>query len=63
MCDKQDILNSIGEVKRISEDNQCNLEKKITRKEVRITLKNTRNNVNPGAGSFMGSFYKVFWCF
>ena len=27
------------------------------------TLKNTRNNVAPGAGVFTGAFYKVFWKF
>ena len=31
--------------------------------EVSKTLKNTRNNVAPGAGGFMGTFYKVFWIF
>ena len=40
-----------------------NLEKKITIEEVSKTLKNTRNNVSPGAGSFTGAFYKVFWIF
>ena len=30
--------------------------------EVSRTLKNTKNNVAPGAGGFSGSFYKVFWC-
>ena len=26
-------------------------------------MKNTRNNVAPGAGGFTGAFYKVFWKF
>ena len=60
---KQDILEKIGEVKRISEEENCQLEKKITMEEVSNTLKNTKNNVAPGAGGFKGSFYKVFWCF
>ena len=59
-CSKQDIQENIGEVKRISEEENCQLEKKITMEEVSNTLKNTRNNVAPG---FTGSFYKVFWCF
>ena len=29
--------------------------------EISGTLKNTRNNVAPGAGGFTGAFYKVFW--
>ena len=62
-CNKQDILDKIGELKGISEDDRCNLEKEITMEEVSINLKNARNNVAPGAGGFLGSFYKVFWCF
>ena len=31
--------------------------------EVSNTLKNTKNNVGPGADGFTGSFYKVFWCY
>ena len=31
--------------------------------KVSNTLKNTRNNVAPGAGGFTGPFYKVFWKF
>ena len=37
------------------------LECEITEREVTITLKNTKNNVDPGPGGFGGSFYKVFW--
>ena len=62
-CSKQYILKRIGEVKGISEDDRCNLEKEITMEEVSNTLKNTKNNVAPGAGGFTGLFYKVFWCF
>ena len=53
-CNKQDILERIGEVKGNSEDDKCQLEKKITMEEVSNTLKNTRNNVAPGAGGFTG---------
>ena len=35
----------------------------ISMEEVSNTLKNTRNNVAPGAGGFTGAFYKVFWKF
>ena len=62
-CNKQDILDRIGEIKGISKDDRCSLEKEITMEEVSNTLKNTKNNVAPGAGGFTGSFYKVFWCF
>ena len=31
--------------------------------EVSNTRKNTKNNMAPGVGGFMGSFYEVFWCF
>ena len=55
-CNKQDILEKIGEVKRISEEDKCQLERKITMEEVSNTLKNTKNNVAPGEGGFMGSF-------
>ena len=61
-CCKRDILDRIGEVKGISEDDRCNLEKEIMMEEVSNTLKDTKN-VAPGAGGFTGSFYKVFWCF
>ena len=57
------MLEKIGEVKGIREDDKCQLEKKITMEEVSNTLKNTKNNVTPGAGGFTGSFYKVFWCY
>ena len=60
---KQEILEKIGEVKKISEEERCQLEKKITIEEVSKMLKNTKNNVAPGAGGFTGSFYKVFWCY
>ena len=62
-CNKQDILENIGEVKKISEEENCQLEKKIMMEEVSNTVKNTKNNVAPGAGGFTGSFYKVFWCY
>ena len=60
---KEDILKMTGQVKKISEADKENLEKKITREEVSKTLKNTRNNVAPGVCGFTGAFYKVFWCF
>ena len=49
-------------MKRISDDESYNLEERITLEEVSKTLRNTRNDVAPGAGGFSGSFYKVFWC-
>ena len=58
---KRDILENIGEVKTISEEENCRLEKKITMEEISNTLKNTKNNVAPGAGEFTGSFYKSCW--
>ena len=50
-------------MKRIREEDKCLLEKKITMEEVSNKIKNTKDNVVPGAGGFMGSFYKVFWCY
>ena len=55
-CNKKCILERIGEVKGINENDKCQLEKDITMEEVSNTLKNTRNNVAPGAGGFTGSF-------
>ena len=63
LCSKEEILEKIREVKMISEEENCQLERKITMGEVSNTLKNTKNNIAPGAGGFMGSFYKVFWCY
>ena len=62
-CNKQEIMEYIGEVKEVSEDDRVQLEKEITLEEVSNTLKNTKNNVAPGAGGFTGSFYKVFWIY
>ena len=50
-------------MKKIIKEENCQLEKKITMEEVSNTLKNTKNNVAPGAGGFKSSFYKVFWCY
>ena len=61
-CRKVEILEKIGDVRKISEEESCRLEEKITMEEVSKTLRNTKNNVAPGAGGFSGSFYKVFWC-
>ena len=61
-CRKEVILEKIEDFRKISEDENCKLEEKITIEEVGKTLRNTRNNVAPGAGGFSGSFYKVFWC-
>ena len=59
--DKKYILDKIGDVKKISAFDKENLDKEITMEEVSMTLKNTKNNVAPGAGSFRGAFYKVIW--
>ena len=48
-------------VKQISLHDRDNLENEISMDELSKTLKNTRNNVAPGAGGFTGGFYKVFW--
>ena len=55
-------MEKIGDVRKISEEESCRLEEKINMDEVSKTLRNTKNNVAPGAGGFTGSFYKVFWC-
>ena len=61
-CIKEEILERIGDVRKISEEENCRLEEKISMDEVNKTLRNTRNNVAPGAGGFSGSFYKALWC-
>ena len=38
-CRKEDILEKIGEVKKISEEESCQLEERITMEEVSKTLK------------------------
>ena len=53
-CRKEEILEKIGEVRRISEDESCKLEERVALEEVSKTLRNTRNNVAPGAGGFSG---------
>ena len=63
IIDKNNILERIGDVKKMSAYDKENLEKEITMEEVSKTLKNTRNNVAPGAGRFTGFFYKDFWVF
>ena len=63
IIDKNEILERIGGVKQISKHDKENLVQKISMEEVSNTLKNTRNNVAPGAGGFTGAFYKVFWKF
>ena len=63
IIDKNDILERIGDVKKISAFDKENLEKEITMEQVSKTLKNTRNNVAPGASGFTGAFCKVFWIF
>ena len=55
-------MEKIGDVRKISEQESCRIEEKITMDEVSKTLRNTENNVAPGAGGFSGSFYKVLWC-
>ena len=62
-CSKEEIMEYIGEVKEVSEDDRIQLERQITLEEVSNTLKNTKNNVAPGAGGFTASFYKVFWIY
>ena len=56
IIDKREILERIGDVKKISAYAKENLEKEITMEEVSKTLKNTRNNVAPGAGGFTRAF-------
>ena len=45
------------------EAEKAELERKITLDEISKSLKNTGNNIAPGAGGFSGAFYKVFWCY
>ena len=59
-CRKEETLEKIGDVQKISEDESCRLEERITMEEVSKTLRNMRKNVAPGAGGFSGSFYKAF---
>ena len=49
LIDKREILERIGDVKKICAYDKENLEKEITMEEVSKTLKNTINNVAPGA--------------
>ena len=49
-------------INKISNIKGANLEKKITLEEQSRCLKNTKNNVAPGSGRFIDTFYRVFWC-
>ena len=49
-CRKEEILEKIGDVRKISEDESYRLEEKITMDEVSKTLRNTKNNVALGGG-------------
>ena len=60
---KEEILRSIASVKKVFEEDNMRMERKISEEEVSNTLKNTKNNIAPGHGGFGGSFYKVFWKF
>ena len=57
---KEDILEMTGPIKKICAHDSEKLEEELTMEEVSKTLKNTRNNVAPGASGFTGPFYKVF---
>ena len=59
--DKEEILQSIDNLKEMDPEDSQKLECGITEEEVSLTLKNTKNNVAPGPGGFGGAFYKVFW--
>ena len=48
-------MKNIGNVRKISEEESCRLEEKITVDEVSKTLRKTKNNVAPGGGGFSGS--------
>ena len=56
--DKEEILRSIAELKKVCNEDKAYMDRKISGDEVSITLKNTRNNVSPGTGGFGGNFYK-----
>ena len=60
---KDELIEMTGHIKKISEVEKTELEKKITLKEVNNSLRNTRINVAPGTGRFSGAFYKVFLCY
>ena len=63
MIVKEDILKMTGPIKKISAHDKEKLVEELTLVEVNKTLKNTHNNVGPGAGKFTGAFCKVFWCY
>ena len=52
--DKNEILQNIEEVSKISDEDACSLECGITEGEVAVTLLQTKNNVAPGPGGFGG---------
>ena len=58
---KLDILKYVGnsKIKQLTDEEVGTLEKEIEQVEVSKCLKNTRNNVAPGASGFTGSFYKI----
>ena len=58
IIDNNEILERIGDVKKISEHDRESLDRKISMDEVSNTLKNTRNNVAPGAGDSLEPFTK-----
>ena len=58
-----EIRNLTGHIKKISNAEKARLEHNIQMDELSKCLKNTRNNIAPVCGGFLGAFYKVFWCF
>ena len=58
--DKNEILQNIEEMSKISDEDACTLERGITEGEVAVTLLQTKNNVAPGPGGFGGGSIKYF---
>ena len=56
---KEDILEMTGPIKKKSAHDNEKLKEELTLEEISKTLKNTHNNVAPGAGRFTGAFYKI----
>ena len=57
--DKNEILQNIEEVSKISDEDVCSLECGITEDEVAVTLLRPKNNVAPGPGGF-GVFFTKY---
>ena len=58
---KEEVKNCIGEdLKVITDDEKEKLEQDINKEELNYCIKNTKNNILPGASGYTEAFYKVF---